>query len=162
MTSKVLFTYTLYLIGPAIVDLLYLSFFSHQNTKVPTIISFVQLGINVFLDYTLSMKYGLVGLAMATTFSQLSAVIITFIMYKKTFGSLENKYILKNIGKILIAGTALGIFAKYFYNIHPSNLWLLVTIAFAGVIYIGTVYLLRVDEFDDIKNAIIKKRKNKN
>lgn len=162
MTSKVLFTYTLYLIGPAIVDLLYLSFFSHQNTKVPTIISFVQLGINVFLDYTLSMKYGLVGLAMATTFSQLSAVIITFIMYKKTFGSLENKYILKNIGKILIAGTALGIFAKYFYNIHPANLWLLVTIAFAGVIYIGTVYLLKVDEFDDIKNAIIKKRKNKN
>lgn len=159
ITSQVLFTYTLYLIGPAIVDLLYLSFFSHQNTKIPTVISFVQLGINIILDYTLSMKYGLVGLAMATTLSQLSSVLMAFIMYKRTFGNLSYKYILKNIGKILIAGLALGIFANYFYQIRPSNLWLLVTIAFAGLIYVGLIYLLKVDEFDDIKNALIKRKK---
>ena len=159
ITSQVLFTYTLYLIGPAIVDLLYLSFFSHQNTKIPTVISFVQLGINIILDYTLSMKYGLVGLAMATTLSQLSSVLMAFIMYKRTFGNLSYKYILKNIGKILIAGLALGIFANYFYQIRPSNLWLLVTIAFAGLIYVGLIYLLKVDEFDDIKNALIKRRR---
>ncbi|WP_394019921.1 murein biosynthesis integral membrane protein MurJ [Anaerococcus cruorum] len=160
ITSQVLFTYTLYLIGPAIVDLLYLSFFSHQNTKIPTVISFVQLGINIILDYTLSIKYGLVGLAMATTLSQLSSVLMAFIMYKKTFGNLSYKYMLKNIGKILLAGAGLGIFANYFYQIRPSNLWLLVTIAFAGLIYLGLIYLLKVDEFDDIKNALIK-RKNK-
>ena len=159
ITSQVLFTYTLYLIGPAIVDLLYLSFFSHQNTKIPTVISFVQLGINIILDYTLSIKYGLVGLAMATTLSQLSSVLMAFIMYKRTFGNLSYKYILKNIGKILIAGLALGIFANYFYQIRPSNLWLLVTIAFAGLIYVGLIYLLKVDEFDDIKNALIKRRR---
>lgn len=159
ITSQVLFTYTLYLIGPAIVDLLYLSFFSHQNTKVPTIISFVQLGINIILDYTLSMKYGLVGLALATTLSQLSSVLMAFFMYKKTFGSLSYRYILKNTGKILIAGAVLGIFAKYFYQIHPSNLWLLVTITFAGLIYVGVIYVLKVDEFDDIKNALVKRRK---
>ncbi|WP_394012160.1 murein biosynthesis integral membrane protein MurJ [Anaerococcus cruorum] len=159
ITSQVLFTYTLYLIGPAIVDLLYLSFFSHQNTKIPTVISFVQLGINIILDYTLSMKYGLVGLAMATTLSQLSSVLMAFIMYKRTFGNLSYKYILKNIGKILIAGLALGIFANYFYQIRPSNLWLLVTIAFAGLIYVGLIYVLKVDEFDDIKSALIKRRK---
>ena len=49
MTSDVLFYYTLYLIGPAIADVLYLSFFSHQNTKIPTVISFVQLAINLSL-----------------------------------------------------------------------------------------------------------------
>ena len=159
ITSQVLFTYTLYLIGPAIVDLLYLSFFSHQNTKIPTVISFVQLGINIILDYTLSIKYGLVGLAMATTLSQLSSVLMAFIMYKKTFGNLSYKYILKNIGKILLAGAGLGIFANYFYQIRPSNLWLLVTIAFAGLIYVGLIYLLKVDEFDDIKNALIKRKR---
>ncbi|MBM0045644.1 murein biosynthesis integral membrane protein MurJ [Anaerococcus sp. mt242] len=160
-TSKVLFTYTLYLLGPAIVDLLYLSFFSNQNTKIPTVISFIQLGINILLDYALSVKYGLVGLAMATTISQFSSVLMAFVMYKRTFGSLDNKYILKNIGKILIAGAVLGIFAKYFYQLRPSNLWLLVTIAFAGVIYVGIIYLLKVDEFDDIKNAFLKRKKNK-
>ena len=159
ITSQVLFTYTLYLLGPAIVDLLYLSFFSHQNTKIPTVISFVQLGINIILDYTLSMKYGLVGLAMATTLSQLSSVLMAFIMYKKTFGSLDTKYILKNIVKTLLAGAGLGIFANYFYQIHPSNLWLLITIGLAGIIYLGLIYLLKVDEFDDIKNALVKRRK---
>lgn len=159
ITSQVLFTYTLYLLGPAIVDLLYLSFFSHQNTKTPTVISFVQLGINIILDYTLSMKYGLVGLAMATTLSQLSSVLMAFIMYKKTFGSLDTKYILKNIVKILLAGAGLGIFANYFYQIRPSNLWLLITIGLAGIIYLGLIYLLKVDEFDDIKDALVKRRK---
>ena len=160
-TSRVLFTYTLYLLGPAIVDLLYLSFFSHQNTKVPTAISFIQLGINIFLDYSLSMRYGLVGLAMATTLSQLSSVAMAFFMYRKSYGSLDYKYIGKNIGKILIGGAILGLSAKYFYQIHPSNLWLLVTIAFAGIIYLAIIYLLKVDELDDIKDAIIKRRTKK-
>lgn len=95
MTSDVLFYYTLYLIGPAIVDVLYLSFFSHQNTKVPTIISFVQLGINIILDYTLSKAYGLVGLALATTISQVAPIVIAFIIYNKSYGSLNIGYILK-------------------------------------------------------------------
>src|SRR5699024_2439401 len=69
-TADVLFYYTIYLIGPAIADLLYLSFFSVQNTKIPTIISFIQLSVNIYLDYALSKRYGLIGLALATTLSQ--------------------------------------------------------------------------------------------
>lgn len=86
-TADVLFYYTIYLIGPAIADLLYLSFFSVQNTKIPTIISFIQLSVNIFLDYTLSARYGLIGLALATTFSQFVLVGLASFMYKNT---LEN------------------------------------------------------------------------
>lgn len=156
-TSQVLFFYSLYLIGPALVDLLYLSFFSHQNTRVPTIISFIQLGINIFLDFVLSRAYGLVGLALATTFSQFTAVIMAFIAYYKYFGNLDFPFILKNIGKIAIAGGLMGLASKFFFNLRPSNLWLLVTIAFAGIIYLGLVYLLKVDEFDQILDAFKRK-----
>ena len=159
MTSDVLFYYALYLIGPAIVDVLYLSFFSNQNTKIPTIISFVQLGINITLDYTLSRAYGLVGLSLATTFSQLAPLIIASIIYNKTYGRLDRVYILKNLGKILIAGAIIGVFASYFYQLRPSNLWLLVTIALTGLIYLGLVYLLKVDEFDEILAAFKSRKK---
>lgn len=159
MTSDVLFYYALYLIGPAIVDVLYLSFFSNQNTKIPTIISFVQLGINIFLDYTLSKAYGLVGLALATTFSQLAPLIIASIIYNRTYGKLDRGYIFKNLVKILIAGAIIGVFASFFYQLRPSNLWLLVTIALTGVIYLGLVYLLKVDEFDDIIDAFKSRKK---
>ncbi|WP_296143363.1 murein biosynthesis integral membrane protein MurJ [uncultured Anaerococcus sp.] len=159
MTSDVLFYYSLYLIGPAIVDVLYLSFFSNQNTKIPTIISFVQLGINIFLDYTLSKAYGLVGLALATTFSQLAPLIIASIIYNRTYGKLDRGYILKNLAKILLAGALIGVFASFFYQLKPSNLWLLVTIALTGLLYLGLVYLLKVDEFDDIIDAFKSKKK---
>lgn len=161
MTSDVLFYYTLYLIGPAIVDVLYLSFFSHQNTKVPTIISFVQLGINIILDYTLSKAYGLVGLALATTISQVAPIVIAFIIYNKSYGSLNIGYIFKNLMKILLGGAIIGAFANYFYKLRPSNLWLLVTIALTGLIYLLIVYLLKVDELDEIASAFkLKKKKS--
>lgn len=158
-TSDVLFYYSLYLIGPALADMLYLSFFSHQNTKTPTIISFVQLAINVILDFLLSKSYGLVGLALATTLSQFSAVIMAFIAYNKYFGKLDVNYLLKNISKILIVAIAMGIFVKFFFSIRNSNLWLLVTIALAGLVYVGLVYILKVDEFDQILAAFKKKKK---
>lgn len=157
--SQVLFFYTMYLIGPAVVDLLYLSFFSKQNTKVPTIISFIQLGINIILDFLLSRAYGLVGLALATTISQFSAVIMATFMYKKTFGSLDLAYIGKNLGKIIISGAVLGVFAHYFYKLRPSNIWLLVTIMLAAVIYLSLIYLMKVDEINDLIKAFLKKKK---
>jgi hypothetical protein len=161
MTSDVLFYYTLYLIGPAIADVLYLSFFSHQNTKIPTVISFVQLAINIFLDYTLSKTYGLIGLALATTISQIAPIVIAFIVYNKHYGSLNVRYIFKNLAKVLLAAGLIGVFANYFYKLRPSNLWLLVTIALTGIIYILIVYLLKVDELDEIAAAFkIKKKKS--
>lgn len=161
MTSDVLFYYTLYLIGPAIADVLYLSFFSHQNTKIPTVISFVQLAINVSLDYTLSKTYGLIGLALATTISQIAPIVIAFIVYNKHYGRLNIRYIFKNLAKVLLAAGLIGVFANYFYKLRPSNLWLLVTIALTGIIYILIVYLLKVDELDEIAAAFkIKKKKS--
>ena len=160
-TADVLFFYSLYLIGPAVVDLLYLSFFSIQNTKIPTIISFIQLGINIVLDYSLGMTYGLIGLALATTISQLASVVMTGFMYYKYFGNLDLKYLSLNIGKIGLAGLALGLVVRNFYKIHPSNMWLILTIMLAGLIYLLLTFLLRVDGFDEIRNKFLKKLNKK-
>lgn len=158
-TADVLFYYTIYLIGPAVADLLYLSFFSVQNTKIPTIISFIQLSVNVFLDFTLSAKYGLVGLALATTLSQFVLVGLASLMYVKHFGKLDNAYIIKNIGKIAIGAAALGFTAYYTYKLRPSNLWLLVTILLASVVYLAIIFALKVDGLDEIKEKFTKKIK---
>ena len=158
-TADVLFYYTIYLIGPAVADLLYLSFFSVQNTKIPTIISFIQLSVNVFLDFTLSAKYGLVGLALATTLSQFVLVGLASFMYIKHFGKLDNAYILKNIGKIAIGAAALGFITNYTYKLRPSNFWLLVTILLASVVYLSIIFALKVDGLDEIKDKFTKKIK---
>lgn len=158
-TADVLFYYTIYLIGPAIADLLYLSFFSVQNTKIPTIISFIQLSVNVFLDFTLSAKYGLVGLALATTLSQFVLVGLAGFMYIRHFGKLDNAYIIKNIGKIAIGAAALGFTAYYTYKLRPSNIWLLVTILLASVVYLSIIFALKVDGLDEIKEKFTKKIK---
>lgn len=158
-TADVLFYYTIYLIGPAVADLLYLSFFSVQNTKIPTIISFIQLSVNVFLDFTLSAKYGLVGLALATTLSQFVLVGLASLMYVKHFGKLDNAYIIKNIGKIAIGAAALGFTAYYTYKLRPSNLWLLVTIILASAIYLAIIFALKVDSLDEIQDKFMRKIK---
>ena len=161
MTANVLFYYALYLLGPAIVDLLYLSFFSNQNTKIPTMISFVQLAINIFLDYELSRRFGLIGLSLATTFSQLSAVLMASFMYKRKFGSLDLGFIAKNIIKILLAGGVLGVFANFFYYLNPGNLWLLVTIGASGLVYILIILGLKVDGVSDIVKSLKDRQKKK-
>lgn len=158
-TADVLFYYTIYLIGPAVADLLYLSFFSVQNTKIPTIISFIQLCVNVFLDYALSGKYGLVGLALATTISQFVLVGLAIIMYKKYFGKLNRAYIFKNIGKIAIGGLALGLVTNYTYKLRPSNSWLLVTILGGAIVYLAIIFALKVDGVDELKDKFLKKIK---
>lgn len=161
-TADVLFYYTIYLIGPAVADLLYLSFFSIQNTKIPTLISFAQLCVNVFLDYALSGKYGLVGLALATTISQFVLVGLAIIMYRKYFGKLNHTYIFKNIGKIAIGGTALGLVINYTYKLRPSNSWLLFTILIGATIYLAIIFALKVDGIEEIKEKFTKKiRKRK-
>lgn len=161
-TADVLFYYTIYLIGPAVADLLYLSFFSVQNTKIPTLISFAQLCVNVFLDYALSGKYGLVGLALATTISQFVLVGLAIIMYRKYFGKLNHTYIFKNIGKIAIGGTALGLVINYTYKLRPSNSWLLFTILIGATIYLAIIFALKVDGIEEIKEKFTKKiRKRK-
>ena len=156
-TADVLFYYTIYLIGPAIADLLYLSFFSIQNTKIPTLISFIQLSVNIFLDYTLSARYGLIGLALATTLSQFVLVGLASTMYIKHFGKLDNAYIFKNIGKILIGATALGHVANFIYNLRPSNIWLFVTILVAALVYLAIIFALKVDGLDEIKEKFVGK-----
>ena len=158
-TADVLFYYTIYLIGPAVADLLYLSFFSVQNTKIPTIISFIQLCVNVFLDYALSGKYGLVGLALATTLSQFVLVGLAIIMYRKYFGKLNHAYIIKNIGKIAIGGLALGFVTNYTYKLRPSNSWLLVTILCGAIVYLAIIFALKVDGADELKEKFLKKIK---
>ena len=160
-TADVLFYYTIYLIGPAVADLLYLSFFSVQNTKIPTIISFAQLCVNVFLDYALSGKYGLVGLALATTISQFVLVGLAIIMYRKYFGKLNHTYIFKNIGKIAIGGTALGLVINYTYKLRPSNSWLLFTILIGATIYLAIIFALKVDGIEEIKEKFTKKIKKR-
>ncbi len=60
---------------------------------------------------------------------------------------------------------ALGIFAKFFFSLKPSNFWLLLTIALSAVIYLSLIYLLKVDGIEEIiqafKNKIAKKRSAK-
>lgn len=158
-TADVLFFYSIYLIGPAVVDLLYLSFFSNQDTKTPTIISFIQLGINIILDFTLGMKYGLVGLALATTFSQLSAVAMASFAYKRKFGHLKLAFMGKNLVKIMVSGLALGISVNFLDKLRPSNIWLLVTIFIGAIIYLLAVTLLKVYGVGEIIEKVKKKIK---
>ncbi|WP_296112261.1 murein biosynthesis integral membrane protein MurJ [uncultured Anaerococcus sp.] len=163
-TADVLFYYTIYLIGPAIADLLYLSFFSVQNTKIPTIISFIQLSVNIYLDYALSTRYGLIGLALATTLSQFVLVGLASTMYVKHFGRLDMAYIFKNMGKIALGSLALGLVATYTYKLRPSNVGLLLTIMVSAIVYLGLIFVLKVDGLDEINEKFtgkLSKIKNK-
>lgn len=78
-------------------------------------------------------------------------------MYKKHFGKLDNAYIFKNIGKIAIGATALGLIANYTYKLRSSNIWLLVTILVAALAYLAIIFALKVDGLDEIKEKFIKK-----
>lgn len=149
ITGSVLFYYVPYLLGPAFTDLVNLAFFSHSDTKTPTVIAIFSILINVVMDYILSKTMGLNGIALATTISVIAAAIVTAIIYKKRYIGFEIKPLLINLGKLIFAGLLISLLAKYIYSIFNSNLGLLLAIAVAALVYLVLIVVLKVDQVDE-------------
>lgn len=81
------------------------SFYAQQDTKTPLYISFFAIGLNIFLAiwFTMSLKLGPYGLAMATAIVSIVEVIILFTIMSRKIEGLFDKVFVSAIARMASA-----------------------------------------------------------
>ena len=136
-----------------------------NDTKTPTINSVIMVAINIIGNIILSRIFGLVGLAVATSFANLiGAIMIIMRLHKKIgdFSSTKSSFV--NIFKMLISSLIMGALAYITFkttNMRFSNtLSLMMSIIVAGISYLSCILIFKVDELNEII-AFYKNRRKK-
>ncbi|MDD9331777.1 MAG: murein biosynthesis integral membrane protein MurJ [Wolbachia sp.] len=126
------------------------TFFAKGNLKIPTIFSFICLGISVMLNFLLITKYQHTGIAISTSISTWvnSILLINYLKTKRMYK--VSKSLLSNIIKIFIATIVMSL-ALYILSSLSTLLPLdkmltrivhLATLIILSVtVYFGTLYL---------------------
>lgn len=161
ITAVVLSFFAFGVIGIGIREIISRVFYSLDDSKTPVINSIIIVGINIALSFIFSNILGIKGLALATTISFIVGAFALYISSTKLIGNIFDKKIIINIIKITIASVLMSFISKYFYNFLydklGSNLSLIAAILVAGVVYLLSLILLRVDEIKELYNRFIKK-----
>ena len=163
MTSSALFYYSIGMIGFGLRDVLARAFYSLQDTKTPAINAAIAMFMNIVLNIILSKFLGIGGLALATSISAIFCTGLLFTNLRKKIGPFGMKSIIISFMKILCASLVMGIIARLAYNslfrIISANLSLVVSIGIGAVIYFIIIYFMKIEEVDNMINAVKKKLK---
>lgn len=116
LTAQTLGFFSISLFAQASIPLLARSFFAHQNTKTPVIVSIISMLVNISLAMILSPYLGIYGLALAFSFSSLLNMLMLLTCLRVKFGDLEDQVIINSVWKIILASLFMGVVihgAKY-------------------------------------------------
>lgn len=165
VVASLLISYAPSIIFEAFNRILTNSFYSVGDSKTPVAIVVIQQAINIGLNFILAKLFGLYGLAYATSISSMIATVLMTIAFVKKFGGFSFKENIKSVIKILSASILMVILARLIYTrlglYLGDTLDLALSVAFGGLIYFVGVSLLKIPEFDNIKEAIMSKIKAK-
>lgn len=148
ITSKTLIFYSMALIPLCIRDLFTKILYCYKNTKIPVINSLIGIVFNIILSIILSKYFGIPGVAIATTISN---IIIVILLGKSLTQNYENFITRKNIVvfvKVVISSIILGTILIYINEklVLRNYSKILISVSFAGICYYFLMLLFRVEE----------------
>jgi putative peptidoglycan lipid II flippase len=147
-------------LGYSLIDILSKVFYSTRNTVTPMINGFILIILNLILIVLLAPKFGVVGLALASTISVSIVSIIMLVELKIKLKGVKFTQIVKVFGKSLIAGGLMIVVVSVAYrylNIFIQSdstallaLKILIVALIGAVIYAVSLAVLKVKELEFI------------
>lgn len=123
------------------------SIFAHNRQRdITKFIVFASLG-NILLSYILIKPFGIVGAALTAIIIQLFYNLSLWTFAKK----ISNFHTMRHLKKIGIASLIMGMVA---FVMNIVSIHVLITIAIAGLIYLGTLYAVKEPIIDEIVTII--------
>lgn len=162
ITASVLTFYMPSILGFTVKEIINRGFYATQNTKIPIIVTVIQVILNIILNFVLSKFIGLKGLALATTISSIIAAILSLYFFRLKYGNLNLLSFSKNLIKLSIASAIMGIFTYMIYNILSSVNYILalsLSIIISIIIYGIIIVFMRIPEVMKFINKIYYKFK---
>src|ERR1700719_3709749 len=161
-TAGALRFYAIGLVAYSALKVLTPAFYAIDKRKTPMNVSFLAIGLNLFLNwlFTFRLGWGHRGLAFSTSLVATVNFLLLYGLMRRHTRKLETPRMLSALAKILAAGLLLALVcwaANHFYLGSWEQLRLLqksialFTTIFAGVvIFFSAAYLLHVDEVRDV------------
>ena len=163
MTAIALVFYSIGLVGVGLRDVVGKIFYALQDTKTPMMNGAIAMFINIILNIILIRYMNHAGLALATSISSISCVLLLFKSLKKKIGYFGQDKIIKTALKSTIAALAMGIMTSISYNtlLDMLNggfaieiLTLSISIVVGAGVYAILMYILKVEEINIIRKKL--------
>ncbi len=163
--GQILFAYGLSFYFQAIYDLQIRVLYGYKHVVIPTVISLITVGINVFFNYFLNKLLGLVGIAFSSTVCLMIAVLVfqIFIWKKRRIVLYTNKNI-QDLIKMVFASLAMSLWIllskELIFNSRLNYIIsLVIGVVVAIIIYFVSAYVLKIKEFEYLIKLLEKKLK---
>ncbi|NLC65377.1 MAG: murein biosynthesis integral membrane protein MurJ [Clostridium sp.] len=154
MTSKALFYYSIGMLFFALSMIFGRVFYSYNDTKTPMVIGIIGVVINIVLNILLIGPLGIGGLALATSLSSAASTSILILRLRKKIPSFGFKEVLGKMIKITLASLIMGaevyLSFNYFNSFMSQNLSAILSIATGGIVYLGIILVIGIDEVKDV------------
>ncbi len=160
-TAMALSCYSVGMFGFSINEIMSKAFFSQKNSKTPMYNAIISMVVNIILAYSLSGRFGINGLALATAGGSTTNAILNYVCMRKRCQKIFEKSDIISILKTFISTVIMGIVVAITYNfikniISPNTIgWLIcsaVSAVVGVVVYAISTLLLGVDEVKMIIN----------
>lgn len=162
-TSLVQIGYCIGLCAVGIRELLVRAHYAFLDTKKPTYISVISIGVNIVGSITLSRYIGILGVTLASSISVFISVILLSFTLKKHEIEIKKIYNAKELIKIGIsAGISIFVILSLKSIIDSLVLRLAVLVSASAVTYIGILYMLKIKEIFMLIDTIKRISKKKN
>lgn len=134
---------SLRLVGDATADILSLSFFARHDTRTIMWAHLVWAVLNVLLSALLVGRFGIFGLAAASSLASISLALALFGLDRPFATPQEGRRLLHSLGRMGVALAAMGAVLVIVRHIEmPVILYLITGISLGGLVYLITYYLL--------------------
>lgn len=161
ITAQILGIFSLSLFAQAISPMVMRSFFAHQDTKTPVMISLIRLVMNTVLAWILSRYLGIYGLAAAFALSSILEMFTLFVILRLRYGDLDDERIIQATLRIILASSLMAIVIhgmKYFiapfvdmHTVVGVFTQTVLSLTAGAIIYISIALYYQFDEVNLIK-----------
>ena len=166
LTAKALYFYSLGMVGYAASEILNKVFYSMQNGKTPMYVAMAGISINILLSFILikGIKCDLGGLSLAASVASTLIAIMLFVLLNRKL-KLYSKNLLVFLLKVALCAVITGVTSHFTLNVICFGdgfigkfLTIVIPAISGGIVYVVLAFIFRIEELDELKNMIFKKR----
>lgn len=162
MTTGALCCYTIGLFFLAIRDTLVKVFYAYKDTKTTTITSTAAIVLKIAISFFCAKKWGINGLALATSISALFNSIVLYVLLINKIGDFGIKSFVSTGIKSLMSSGVMAfiiIFCKRYVNVISNNeiFKLTVFVALGAIVYFVMSLILKVGPMMKVVDKIFKR-----
>lgn len=163
MTTGALCCYTVGLFSLAMRDTLVKVFYAYKDTKTTTVTSTAAIVLKIILSFICTKKWGINGLALATSISAIFNSIILYILLRKKIGDFGLKSFVSVGIKSIISSAVMAItiiFGSKYISGFVTNemLHLIISVGLGVIIYFIMGLILRTEPVMMAVNKVVKRR----